>query len=86
MAFKMKGFSAFTKEKILPEEEAENIARKREEKEQANWPDWPKDGSGLTHEQMLKALQKDLTLAKANNEKVKIEKINKELELIKKNK
>jgi len=35
---------------------------------------------------MLKALQKDLTLAKANNEKVKIEKINKELELIKKNK
>jgi len=31
MVFKMKGFSAFTKEKILPEEEAENIARKREE-------------------------------------------------------
>jgi len=86
MAFKMKGYSAFTKEKILPEEEAENISRKREEEEQANWPEWPEDGSGLTQAQMIKALKKDLALATKNKEKVKIKKIKKELDLVKKNK
>ena len=79
MAFKMKGYSAFTKEKNLPEEEASRKSAKREEKEQANWPEWPKDGSDLTWQQIMDALNKDLSLAKSNNEKAKIAKIAKEI-------
>ena len=77
MAFKMKGYSAFTKEKNLPEEEGSRISAKTEEQYQANWPKWPKDGSGLTWQQVMDGLNKDLSLAKSRNEEDRIIKIKK---------
>ena len=79
MAFKMKGFSAFTKEKNLPEEEASRKSAETEEQYQANWPEWPKDGSGLTWQQVMDGLNKDLSLAKSKNEKNRIAMIEKEI-------
>ena len=80
MAFKMKGFSAFTKEKILPEEEASKISAEREEKSQKNW----KEGGSDNLRQTLESFQKDLADARANNEKTRVERILKDIESIKK--
>tara|TARA_R110002020_G_scaffold19400_2_gene67171 strand:+ start:135 stop:392 length:258 start_codon:yes stop_codon:yes gene_type:complete len=84
MAFKMAGFSAFTKEKILPGEEASIKSAEREEKSQKNWPE--SGDEGLSYEQMMSSLQKDLADAKANNEQAKIQMILKDIESLKKSK
>mgnify|MGYP003145820578 CR=1 FL=1 len=82
MAFKMKGFSAFTKDKNLPEEEGSRISAKREEKSQANWPE--SGDEGMSYEQMMSSLQKDLADARANNEKARIKRISQDIESLKK--
>ena len=82
MAFKLNGWSAFTKEKNLPEEEGSRISAKREEKSQANWPE--SGDEGLSYEQMMNSFQKDLADARANNEKARVEMILKDIESLKK--